>query len=157
MIKSVCFAGENGSRTLGDTDSLLDVLQQFSPFCRFENGAHHKNGLKGVVAQGFLKLLLSLKGVLASHFSPSQNLIVMKKVFDANITIFALSYPSFTSLFLQLILLEQCAFTYFYHCVLHSRTTRICTKIQCSKLFSCQHQDKRMQKCRRTVLCFDFN
>ena len=48
--KGVCFAVEDGSRAIGDTDSLLDVLQQFSPFCRFENGAHHKNVLKEDVA-----------------------------------------------------------------------------------------------------------
>jgi len=34
---SACFAGENGSRAVGDADALLDVLQQFSPFCWFES------------------------------------------------------------------------------------------------------------------------
>lgn len=73
MVKRVCFAGQNGRRTAGGTDSLLDVLQQFSPFCRFENGAPHKNVLQKDMAQGFLKLLSSLKGTVASHLSTELN------------------------------------------------------------------------------------
>lgn len=75
---------------------------------------------------------------------------------------FLLSSPSFTSLFPQLTLLEQCAFTYFfgtfYCCILESGTTRICTKIccdesKCSNLVDCQHQHKRKQKCRTVLFC----
>lgn len=64
-----------------------------------------------------LKQLSSVKGTASSHFSPSQNSIAVKNVFDAN-TEFLVSCPSFPSLLLQLILLKQCTFTYFYCCVL---------------------------------------
>lgn len=144
-----CFAGENESRAIADTDSLLDVLEQFVQFYKSENGAHHKNVLKEDAVKQFLKLLSSVKGTVSSYFSPSQNLIAMKNVVAVNIQVL-LSYPSFPSLFLQLILLEQCAFTYFSCCVLHFEPPEHAQnfgydKSKCSNLFGCQHQDKKMQ------------
>lgn len=85
-----CFAGGSESRGIADTDSLLDVLEQFVQFYKCENGAHNKSVLKEDAVKRFLKLLSSVKGTASSHFSPSQNLIAVKNVFDANIQFFAL-------------------------------------------------------------------
>ncbi|XP_074431507.1 TPR and ankyrin repeat-containing protein 1 isoform X2 [Larus michahellis] len=55
--------GENESRDTADTDSLLDVLEQFVQFYKVENGAHHKNVLKEDAVKQFMKLLSSLKEI----------------------------------------------------------------------------------------------
>ncbi|XP_040446265.1 TPR and ankyrin repeat-containing protein 1 isoform X1 [Falco naumanni] len=55
--------GRNESRAVAGTDSLLDVLEQFVQFYRFENGAHHKNVLKEDAVKRFLKQLSSLKEI----------------------------------------------------------------------------------------------
>lgn len=47
---------------MADTDSLLNVLEQFVQFFRFENGALHKDVFKEDVVKQFLKLLSSVKG-----------------------------------------------------------------------------------------------
>ncbi|NXP07602.1 TRNK1 protein, partial [Thinocorus orbignyianus] len=57
------WTGENEGRDTADTDSLLDVLEQFVQFYKFENGALHKNVLKEDVVQRFLKLLSSVKEI----------------------------------------------------------------------------------------------
>ncbi|NXI89977.1 TRNK1 protein, partial [Psophia crepitans] len=57
------FAGGNDSRAVADRDSLLDVLEQFVQFYKFENGAHHKNILKEDAVKRFLKLLSSVKEI----------------------------------------------------------------------------------------------
>ncbi|XP_074006564.1 TPR and ankyrin repeat-containing protein 1 isoform X1 [Numenius arquata] len=57
------WTGGNESRDLADTDSLLDVLEQFVRFYKFENGAHHKNVLKEDAVKQFLKLLSSVKEI----------------------------------------------------------------------------------------------
>ncbi|XP_050746673.1 TPR and ankyrin repeat-containing protein 1 isoform X2 [Gymnogyps californianus] len=54
---------EDKFRAIADTDSLLDVLEQFVQFYRFENGAHHKNVLKEDAVKRFLKLLSSVKEI----------------------------------------------------------------------------------------------
>ncbi|XP_072709795.1 TPR and ankyrin repeat-containing protein 1 [Ciconia boyciana] len=55
--------GGNESRATADTDSLLDVLEQFVQFYKFENGAHNKNVLKEDAVKRFLKLLSSVKEI----------------------------------------------------------------------------------------------
>ncbi|XP_033917853.1 TPR and ankyrin repeat-containing protein 1 [Melopsittacus undulatus] len=55
--------GGSESRAVADTDSLLDVLEQFTQFYRLEDGAHHKNVLKEDAVKRFLKLLSSVKEI----------------------------------------------------------------------------------------------
>ncbi|NXX51843.1 TRNK1 protein, partial [Tricholaema leucomelas] len=55
--------GQDKSRAVADTDSLLNVLEQFVQFFRFENGALHKDVLKEDAVKQFLKLLSSVKEI----------------------------------------------------------------------------------------------
>uniref|UniRef100_A0A8C8ASD6 Tetratricopeptide repeat and ankyrin repeat containing 1 n=1 Tax=Otus sunia TaxID=257818 RepID=A0A8C8ASD6_9STRI len=52
--------GGSESRAIADTDSFLDVLEQFVQFYRLENGAHLKSVLKEDAVKQFLKLLSSV-------------------------------------------------------------------------------------------------
>ncbi|XP_010072899.1 PREDICTED: TPR and ankyrin repeat-containing protein 1 [Pterocles gutturalis] len=55
--------GGNESRAVADTDSLLDVLEQFVQFYKSENEALHKNVLKEDAVKRFLKVLSSVKEI----------------------------------------------------------------------------------------------
>ncbi|NXP82534.1 TRNK1 protein, partial [Ramphastos sulfuratus] len=55
--------GQDKSRAVADTDSLLNVLEQFVQFFRFENRAHHKDILKEDAVKRFLKMLSSVKEI----------------------------------------------------------------------------------------------
>ncbi|NXG77304.1 TRNK1 protein, partial [Baryphthengus martii] len=48
---------------VADTDSLLDVLEQFVQFCRSEDGAQQKDLLKADAVKRFLNLLRSVKEI----------------------------------------------------------------------------------------------
>ncbi|NXI49840.1 TRNK1 protein, partial [Chloroceryle aenea] len=54
---------ETEGNEVADTDSLLDVLEQFVQFCRSEDGAQCKDLLKADAVKRFLKLLCSVKEI----------------------------------------------------------------------------------------------
>ncbi|XP_054671499.1 TPR and ankyrin repeat-containing protein 1 isoform X2 [Grus americana] len=55
--------GRNESRAIADRDSLLDGIEQFVQFYKFDSGAHNKNVLKEDAVKRFLKLLSSVKEI----------------------------------------------------------------------------------------------